>query len=206
MVGPSRVFVDSNVLYSRTLRDWLALLSLAGNTPRFTVFWSEDVMAEVMYHLRRNHPAWDGGKVTRVRDLIEATFEGGRVGDYPMDKSFHGRDPHNAHVHAAAVACRAEYLLTCNGVDFPDNSTPYETISPDALFTQIARSSPDHVQTVTHRQINYWVTTRGEALLPQSLEASGCPEFAEHVRQAVAAIGGVPYIPPAPEAARKGGS
>jgi predicted nucleic acid-binding protein len=206
LVGPSRVFVDSNVLYSRTLRDWLALLSLAGTPPPFTVFWSEDVLAEVMYHLRRNHPDWGGGMVTRVRDLIANTFEGGRVSDYVIDESYQGRDTHDAHVHAAAVACNAEYLLTCNGADFPDDAAPYETISPDDFLTMIGHWLPGVVRNVTQQQMTYWATRRSEALLPQTLEAAGCPTFAEHIRRTEAEIGGVPYIPPVPLAAQEGGS
>ena len=53
--APADVFVDANVLCSKTLLDWL-----------------------------------------------------GHVRDYEIDGSYRGADKHDAHVHAAAVACRAD--------------------------------------------------------------------------------------------------
>lgn len=38
--GPQRVFVDANVWYSRTLRDWLGMLYTTPDTPPFVVCWS----------------------------------------------------------------------------------------------------------------------------------------------------------------------
>lgn len=109
------MFVDANVLYSRTLRDWLALLRGDSSGELYTVYWSEDVLAEAIYHLRRNHRDWSGGKITRIRDLLAAAFEGGRVDDFTIDGSFPGSDADDEHVHAAAVACSAEIILTCDG-------------------------------------------------------------------------------------------
>ncbi len=63
------VFVDANVLYSRTQRDWLGLLHR--DTDAFEVFWSEDVITEALYHLRKKHQDWDGGQICgpRLRDV-----------------------------------------------------------------------------------------------------------------------------------------
>lgn len=82
MQGVLRVFVDANVLYSRTQRDWLALIYLQGQQSPYEVYWSEDVLAEVAYHLRRRHPLWSGRKIATFRDRIAGTFEVGRVTDF----------------------------------------------------------------------------------------------------------------------------
>lgn len=37
----SRVLIDANVVYSRTLLDWVSLLSLRSNM--FEIFWTEDM-------------------------------------------------------------------------------------------------------------------------------------------------------------------
>lgn len=88
-----RVFLDANVLYSRTVRDWLGLLYIDEVfEPPFHAFWSEDVLAEAMYHLRQNNPTWDGAKVAVVRDRIAGTFEDGRVTDFVVDGSYGGPD------------------------------------------------------------------------------------------------------------------
>ena len=63
-VGPHGVFVDANVLYSRTLRDWLGLLYTLPEYPLFQVYWSEDVLAETLYNLRRSHPEWPGVRLS----------------------------------------------------------------------------------------------------------------------------------------------
>lgn len=64
--GHHRVFVDSNVFYSRTMRDWIGLLYVTGETPPFHVLWSEDVLADVLHHLRKKHPDWDGAAIANV--------------------------------------------------------------------------------------------------------------------------------------------
>lgn len=76
---PTRVLVDANVLYSKTLRDWLCLLYLASDT-YFAVYWTEDALAETIAHLRDKHPQWRGGKITKIHDQIKATCEDERSG------------------------------------------------------------------------------------------------------------------------------
>ncbi|XVX20406.1 PIN domain-containing protein [Actinomycetota bacterium] len=193
-LGASRVFVDANVLYSQTLRDWLALLMLESSTPPYRVYWTEDVMAEVIYHLRKDHPTWDGGKISRIRDRITGTFEGGRVEDFVITQGFDGSDPHDAHVHAAALACGADYLLTGDDPDDftqdPD-SLPYELMTPDGFFMLIEDSQPGLVRDVTRKQMSYWAKKCDEALLPQFLDKAGCPRFAGAVAHHQAEIGGL---------------
>ncbi|MCG8916727.1 PIN domain-containing protein [Actinokineospora sp. PR83] len=179
-----RVFTDANVFYSRTLRDWLALLQLQGGT--YTVYWTEDVLAETVYRLRRRHPDWNGAKITAIRDRIAGTFEGGRVDDFTIDGSFPGGDVDDQHVHAAALACQADFILTCDngfivaGQDV--DSMPYEVYRPDDFFVLVDDSAPHVVRQVTYDQTLYWVGRTGRADLASKLSDAGCPEFAERVR------------------------
>ncbi|WP_307867596.1 PIN domain-containing protein [Umezawaea beigongshangensis] len=180
------MFVDANVLYSRTLRDWLALLQLNSPEEVYTVYWTEDVLAETIYRLRRKHPDWNGAKITAIRDGIAATFEGGRVEDFVVDGTFPGVDGDDRHVHAAAVACRADFILTCDkgfstaGCDA--GSTPYEVYRPDEFFVLVDDSAPHLVRLVTREQTLYWVGREGRADLAGKLIDAGCPVFAERVR------------------------
>lgn len=73
--GVVRVFVDANVLYSRTLRDWLFLMALETSPPPYGVYWSEDVLAEVVHNLRKSHPDWDAAQTGRIRQLLMRSFE-----------------------------------------------------------------------------------------------------------------------------------
>lgn len=181
----ARVFVDANVLYSKTLRDWVGLLYTdEERAAPFEVYWSEDVLAEAMYHLRKDHPEWDGAKFAVMRDRIAQTFEVGRVTDYEVDGSYRGADRHDAHVHAAAVACGADYLLTCNVGDFSGEGAdelPYEVVAPDDLFVLVDRSAPELVNACIDRQISHHQNRHGHVDLDGALKRAGCPAFAEVV-------------------------
>ena len=182
----TRVLVDANVLYSRTLRDWLALLYLESDDSFFAVYWTEDILAEAMYHLRRDHPGWPGHKTRTVADKIRAVFEGGRVEDFAPDGSFTGNDPHDQHVHAAALACGAGILLTADGgfsnPSAQETESHYEVYLPDDFFVLVDESAPNIVRAVVSKQQHYWLTRQGRANLPQSLVAAGCQHFADRVR------------------------
>ena len=105
------VLVDANVLYSRTLRDWLFLLKLRSEAGMFTVYATEDIIAEVLYRLRRDNPNKPGHFIAGIHDRIVANIDD-RITDFQIDGSFPGDDPDDAHVHAAAVASGARILLT----------------------------------------------------------------------------------------------
>lgn len=94
------VLVDANVLYSKTLRDWLFLLKLESDGNMFSVLVTEDVIAETLYRLRRNNPAAPGGLISNIHDRIVANIDE-RVSDFVVDGSFPGKDQNDAHVHAA---------------------------------------------------------------------------------------------------------
>lgn len=183
---PTRVLVDANVLFSRTLRDWLALLYLESDA-LFSVHWTEDILAETIRGLRRKNPEWPGHKTTSIHDRIRGTFEGGRVDDFTHDPSYSGKDPDDSHVHAAAIACHANILLT-NDEGFTlsaSDSTelPYEIYKPDPFFLLVDDAAPELVQIVTANQQKYWVQKDGGANLPRALRDAGCNDFAERVRQ-----------------------
>lgn len=74
-----RVFVDANILYSRTIRDWLFALSTS-KIQMFDLFSSEDVFAEVVYHYRRSNPKRSGDEVNGLVNQIRrgASFKNER--------------------------------------------------------------------------------------------------------------------------------
>lgn len=185
MFAPLIVFVDANVWYPRALRDWLGVFSRTRGTRPFEVRWTEDVLAEVVYHLRRLHPEWAGSRITGIRDRISATFETGRVDEFEVGEDYKGRDPLDAHVHAAAVACGAHYLVTRNEKDFiwDANCSTYEVLSPDEFFVLVDDKSPDLVAAAAGRMYRHWRDLTGESDLPRRLREAGCPQFADRVRR-----------------------
>lgn len=183
--GPAPVFVDANVWYSRTRRDWLGMLYTIPEVPPFQVHWTEDVMAEVLHSLRKAHPDWDGRRLTGIRDRLAGTFEAGRVDDFMIDGTYKGPDAHDAHVHAAAIACRAEMLITCNIADYEwnENESTYEVVHPDEFLVLVDDAVPRLVGVVVEQMQRYWFERRGESNLPMHLRTADCPEFAERVRR-----------------------
>lgn len=180
------VLVDANVLFSRTLHDWLFLLRIETKANMFTVYATEDILAETLYRLRRRYPAAPGELISRTHDRIREQLDD-RITDYEIDGSYPGRDPNDAHVHAAAVAAQVDCILTADS-DFIKldaaiaDRLPYEVHTPDSFFTLIDDPSPLKVRAVTDKQLRYLLERDDEADLPDRLRKAGCPDFAERVR------------------------
>jgi hypothetical protein len=181
----TRALADANVLYSRTLRDWLIMIQLESKAGIYMLCWTEDIMAEVIYNLRREKPELDGGKITRLRDLITRELEGGRIDDFVIDGSFQGTDPNDQHVHAAAVTGRVSYLITRDGgfrsPDIDQDRLPYEVHSADSFLVMVDDYAPEFVRAVAQQQEDYWDQRPGSKPLPQALQDAGCPYFAQRV-------------------------
>lgn len=192
MMTVQRVFVDANVLASRVQRDWLFLL--AGEVRMFDTYITEDVIAETIRAFRKNRPDADGGQVTRLRAaLIRAADH--MVDDFPGALTFVGADQHDQHVHAAATACGAHKLLTCDTgfLDMDDalkDQLPYEPYHPDDFFLLINDSAPHSVRAVVQDQLRYWQAQGGTPQLADRLDRAQCPQLAEVVRHHLAALSG----------------
>lgn len=180
----TRVLADADVLFSKTLRDWLILLQQESAGGLYEVAWTEDIMAETLTNIRRANPSLGGDKITRIRDLIASSLESGRISHYEIDGTFSGSDVDDQHVHAAAVAGSVDYLVTADG-GFTERSVdidalPYEVHSPDSFFILVDDSSPGCGRAVTAQQRDYWKQRVGKTL-PDALRDAGCPSFAERV-------------------------
>lgn len=160
----------------------------------FDTYISEDVLAETIRAFRRRNPDASGGQVTRLRaGLVRAADH--MVDDFPGALTFVGADQHDQHVHAAATACGAHKLLTCdNGFLNMDNALmdqlPYEPYHPDDFFLLINDSGPHAVRAVVQDQLRYWTSHGEKPKLADRLEAAQCPQFAEVVRYHLAALSG----------------
>lgn len=152
----------------------------------FQLYTSEDVIAETLSKLRDNNPRWDGGQTTRIRAAIIEVFDE-LVDDFDGKIDYSGSDPHDFHVHAAAIAANAEILLTCDGglLNQPNADVlNYEAFHPDDFFVLVNDSAPLDVRAATMEQLNYQVQRNGErnSRIVDSLIGAGCPKFAEVVR------------------------
>lgn len=178
-----RVLVDANVLYSRTLRDWLSLLYLRGGHGMFQVLWTEDIMAETLYHRRKDNPYLSDEQIGGIRRRMIKTFgEHSVVTGYAIDKNVDYPDLFDAHVHCAAVHGAADILLTANPTDFELDDLDYEIYGADDFFQLVDDSAPSLVRQVIGVQLAYWVP-RGGKPLPEALRNAGAPVFAERIRK-----------------------
>jgi len=179
------VLVDANVLYSKTLRDWLALCYLQQDG-WFEVKWTEDILAEVLYHLRKDNPTFSDHQIGGVRDKIIRTFPDGRITGYKIDTNVPYPDIFDAHVHAAATHGEVDFVLTLDRgftkLGSLLDELSYELHSPDSFFCLLDDSSPFSIQQVTQLQLDYWVTKGKPFNLCTQLENAGAPQFAERVR------------------------
>jgi hypothetical protein len=184
-VNIQRVFVDADVLFASCTRNWLFQMRVSA-PQSFQLHSTEDVLAEAISTLRNNHPHWSGGQVAAIRatflEVIDELQE-----DFSTDVTYEGADIGDLHVHAAAIASRADILLTKDHalLSQPNaDSLPYEAYHPDDFFLLLHRSFPLEVRNAVMEQINFYVKKLGPSRtgLVEALIAAGCPKFAEEVR------------------------
>ncbi|BCW56792.1 MULTISPECIES: PIN domain-containing protein [Micrococcaceae] len=173
-----RVFVDANVFFSRTLRDWLFLLRIESKGGMFQLHTTWDVITETSARLRDEYPNASGDllaslikKIQECVDEILTAFPGGPVEGIA--------DEGDWHVHHAAEACRAHVLLT-DDTGFESDDSNYEVYTCDNFFLEVECSAPDVVKRVVEMQAVYWSRRNGKQL-PDALRDAGCSEFADVV-------------------------
>ncbi|WP_166997125.1 PIN domain-containing protein [Paramicrobacterium fandaimingii] len=175
-------FVDANVLYSKTLRDWLFLLRIETGGRMFALFSSEDTLTETLYHLRKNKADAPGRYTGAIQERIRASLDD-IVDDFPAI-DFPGADDHDQHIHAAATSVNASYLIAGDRGfhDIDGDLLPYEVHSADSFFMLVAANAPGAVDRVITRQIGYYGKRSQSAKLDAMLEKAGCSTFAVCVR------------------------
>ena len=161
---PLVIFVDANILYSRCLRDWLVLMALDSHYTIYELRWSEAVLAEAFYHLRRNHPSAPEQQIERWRDLMDQKFPQSKVTSWDPQAVPCPKDPNDHHVLAAAYAGRVDILVTVDGdIDnfqqcLDEIAGGIEVQNIDDFLCMIADRHPELVRRRYRSQIIYWQT------------------------------------------------
>lgn len=186
-----RVFVDANVLASKTLRDWLFLLRNETDG-MFQLHTTFDVLVETVRVFRRRHPDAYGRRSRELFDLLSRSVDE-VLSDFVGSVDFAGIDRGDLHVHAAALGCHADVLLTQNVRDFGDVVThTYDVFPPDEFFVLIDDSAPHSVRQVTREQVAYWQSRRDAGAkvkpLSRALVDTHCHVFAGRVNDHVRAL------------------
>jgi predicted nucleic acid-binding protein len=138
-----RVMLDTCVLYPAVLRDFLLGLAARG---LFVALWSDGVAAEWLHLVARRNPT-ELAEVNALLRRMAARWPEGRTApgepevlDLP--------DPADRHVLAAAIAGRADLILTDNWRDFPCPilaAHGLRAAKPDDLTLQLWLDAPEAV-------------------------------------------------------------
>ncbi|MDX2377310.1 PIN domain-containing protein [Microbacterium sp. LRZ72] len=169
-------FVDANILFSRTLCDWLFLLRLETNGGMFVLFSSEDSITETLYNLRRRNPSADGSLTSNRQQLLRRSLDD-ILDSFSGDVDFPGLDKNDHHVHAAALECHARYLIA-NDQGFAEiepDLLPYEAHTADSFLMLIAANAPTAVDAVITRQLRHYADKPASKPLDVALVDAGCP-------------------------------
>lgn len=179
---------DANVLYSRTLRDWICLLANRSGPPLFRLRWTEDILAELVYHLRKKHPHFSDRQVGGVRDNIMKIAVHGRIRGYEIDPGLDYTDEYDAHLHAAAEYGDVKYVVTADRGfhEFAvahDDLLGYEVYTPDDFLVHIHTNSRTTVLEVLLDQIAYHCGRGQPFNLATRLEEAQAPKFGAIIRE-----------------------
>lgn len=185
--GATLVFLDANILVSRTLRDWFCIISQESGVDGIEPRWSEDVMTEYQYHVRKANPGWSEQQIGGWRRRLSEAFPAALITGYEITNTHLAavRDPLDAHVIAAAEHGKVDYLVTANYSDFEPavDGVEFEIYLPDQMLCLIAQRRPEAISKAARRQIEYWAKKSSNKTLHQALVDAGAPEFALLIKQ-----------------------
>lgn len=142
------VLADANILIPRTLRDYVVYAAAAG---AIDVHWSQSILDEVSRNLQAKYRFAQADsdelelRLTEYlpRALVQATR---KHRDLAAQS---GADTGDVHVVAAALAARAEVLVTQNIKHFPAHwlaDRGIELLTAGALLERIARTNPESLR------------------------------------------------------------
>lgn len=188
-----RVFLDANILFSRTLRDWLFMLRIETEGSMFTLSTSEDALVEAQYSLRKKKPEVPGRTISNIRKKSALVCDE-VIDDYPGKAKGPFLDKYDLHIHSALIAAGSHILITQDKgfLNLPEeqkDELPYEILSPDEFLILIDDSASQIVSSVTKQQSVYWINSQMRNRktsgigLESALRKSGCPKFATRVRK-----------------------
>lgn len=184
-----RILLDTNVLLSKTLRDWFLLLG-ADPTSGFEVFVSQPILDEFSCHVRRQKPLLHDGVRVQWIQQISNSCAGEPIAGFPIKNVSGYPDINDLHVHSAAVYGHISSVITSDEklIQFSQiHRLGYTAISLDSFFTSFAKveANKSCIQRAYQIQYDYLIRKHGVAHLSESLERAGAPQFAAFLRQEI---------------------
>jgi hypothetical protein len=191
MAGSSQytAVLDANTLYPAPLRDLLLGLAVDG---LYHARWTARIHDEWVRNLTRNR-AELGPRLVALVEPMNQSVPDCLVGNYEgLIAGLVLPDPDDRHVPAAAIAGHADATVTFNLKDFPsDDLDPHqiEAIHPDDfVLNQLELRPYEALAAVKKMRARLNRPPQTAAELIATLERSGLPASAAHLRQAQALI------------------
>jgi hypothetical protein len=178
-------FLDASVLYPALLRD--ILMRLASHQV-FKARWSAKVQSEWVTALARNRPDIPAPRIARTRELMDTHFPNARVEGYEhLIDILVLPDADDRHVLAAALHCRAEFIVTTNLRDFPASdlaSFSVRAIHPDAfIFMLLDDNQTAVLHAIRKLRSSLKNPTKTQADLLAAMQAHGLLASAEALNE-----------------------
>jgi len=174
------VVLDACVLIPGSLRD---ILLIAAERYLFTIQLTDDILDEVSRNLIKQGLSED--KARRIISAIHTSFEDAIITRHKPLIEMMPINTKDRHVLAAAVACKADIIVTQNIKDFPEKLlSPYEVeaLTPDRFLIDLYNTDPMQVVEVIFQQasnLRHPPMTVSEVLDKLKLHI---PEFVKLVR------------------------
>ena len=141
-----KAVIDACVLYSAVLRGLLLGLADEG---LFFPFWSQEIQNEWVHNLLQNRPDLKQERLERTCRNMDFHFPDGLVRGYELiTPALTLPDPKDKHVLAVAIQMEAEYIITSNLNDFPNDvlqSYGIRAVSPDEFVLLLIQKGSDRV-------------------------------------------------------------
>jgi predicted nucleic acid-binding protein len=176
------VLADSNVLYSRVLRDYLLY---AAEQEIVNVNWSQAILDEVTEHLVANLPGFTEDSAQALIDALADTFPTAIVepteSDYARLADVSLPDEDDRHVVATALAADAKIICTSNVKHFPPvvmARLGVVVMTPDELFTQLIYSHMPQMVAAHRAAVNQFQRATDESTVT-ALRRAGAPKTAD---------------------------
>jgi len=182
--APSRIVLDSSILFSRVLHELFGRLAL--EAALFAIVWSDELLAETKRALIERKPVTEPVAERWVSYLRDA-FPQGRItlpDEHPVDLATLTSDPDDAHVCALALAGAPVTLITA---DEGFNADALATLqvrvaSADEFLAPLCAEQPDVFLAVAERQARAWRDRPLDELL-DAYQRAGANRLAHQLRR-----------------------
>lgn len=184
MTPPRRLVLDTDVLFSRVYHETYGRLGAEGVV---IVIWSEEILAELERVLVEH------GRSPRhaeaVCNFVRAGFPDSKVEPRSEDRAGFVSDPADAHVAAAALAGRAEAIVTRNHLDYRAAellALGIALVDPVDHLTATADAYPTETRSAITRQAGASTPPRTPAELLGLFRGRGHEQLADGLERSLA--------------------